>query len=97
MRLFIYFYFLLALWSGWAHFLLFLFFFFLSFLFFFFFFLLFFLLLLLRYEVITTPTDIFMIMEYVSGGELFEFIVKNGRVRAGSLFSPFFLPPLSHD
>jgi len=32
------------------------------------------------YEVITTPTDIFMIMEYVSGGELFDFIVKNGRL-----------------
>jgi len=28
-----------------------------------------------------------MIMEYVSGGELFEFIVKNGRVRASSFFS----------
>src|SRR3989338_4399357 len=28
------------------------------------------------YEVIETPTDIFMIMEYVSGGELFDHIVK---------------------
>ena len=26
------------------------------------------------YEVISTPTDIFMIMEYVSGGELFDYI-----------------------
>ena len=26
------------------------------------------------YEVITTPTHIFMIMEFVSGGELFDFI-----------------------
>lgn len=26
------------------------------------------------YEVITTPTDIFMIMEFVSGGELFDYI-----------------------
>ena len=26
------------------------------------------------YEVISTPTDIFMVMEYVSGGELFEYI-----------------------
>lgn len=34
----------------------------------------------LRYQVISTPTDIFMIMEYVSGGELFDYIVKNGRV-----------------
>lgn len=33
------------------------------------------------YEVIYTPTDIFMIMEYVSGGELFDFIVQNGKVR----------------
>lgn len=33
-----------------------------------------------RYQVISTPTDIFMIMEYVSGGELFDYIVKHGRV-----------------
>ncbi|WKY14144.1 hypothetical protein Q1695_000024 [Nippostrongylus brasiliensis] len=32
------------------------------------------------YQVISTPTDIFMIMEYVSGGELFDYIVKHGRV-----------------
>lgn len=31
------------------------------------------------YEVITTPTDIFMIMEYVPGGELFDYIVKHGK------------------
>ena len=30
--------------------------------------------------MISTPTDIFMIMEYVSGGELFEYIVKHGKV-----------------
>lgn len=34
-----------------------------------------------RYEVISTPTDFFMIMEYVSGGELFEYIVKNGKLK----------------
>ena len=28
------------------------------------------------YEVITTPTDIFMVMEYISGGELFDYIGK---------------------
>ena len=28
------------------------------------------------YEVITTPTDIFMIMEFVAGGELFDYIGK---------------------
>lgn len=32
------------------------------------------------YQVISTPTDIFMIMEYVSGGELFEYIVKHRKV-----------------
>lgn len=36
-----------------------------------------------RYQVISTPTDIFMIMEYVSGGELFDYIVKHGRVCGG--------------
>jgi serine/threonine protein kinase len=36
--------------------------------------------LLCRYQVISTPTDIFMIMEYVSGGELFDYIVKHGKV-----------------
>eukprot|EP00668_Euglena_longa_P022024 GGOE01027405.1.p1 GENE.GGOE01027405.1~~GGOE01027405.1.p1 ORF type:complete len:599 (-),score=109.34 GGOE01027405.1:617-2389(-) len=35
------------------------------------------------YEVIETPTDIFMIMEYVEGGELFDFIVRNGRLSEG--------------
>ena len=33
------------------------------------------------YEVITTPTDIFMIMEFVSGGELFDYIGKSHSVR----------------
>ena len=31
--------------------------------------------------MISTPTDFFMIMEYVSGGELFEYIVKNGKLK----------------
>ncbi|KAI1719989.1 protein kinase domain-containing protein [Ditylenchus destructor] len=35
------------------------------------------------YQVISTPTDIFMIMEYVAGGELFDYIVKNGRLKTG--------------
>ena len=34
------------------------------------------------YQVISTPTDIFMVMEYVSGGELFDYIVKHGKVIA---------------
>lgn len=33
------------------------------------------------YQVISTPTDIFMVMEYVSGGELFDYIVKNGKLK----------------
>lgn len=32
------------------------------------------------YEVIDTPTDIFVVMEYVSGGELFDYIVSKGRL-----------------
>lgn len=34
------------------------------------------------YEVIDTPSDIFVVMEYVSGGELFDFIVSRGRLPA---------------
>ena len=37
------------------------------------------------YEVIYTPTDIYMVMEFVPGGELFDFIVSNGRVIVASL------------
>ncbi|XP_041063588.1 5'-AMP-activated protein kinase catalytic subunit alpha-2 isoform X1 [Carcharodon carcharias] len=32
------------------------------------------------YQVISTPTDFFMVMEYVPGGELFDYICKHGRV-----------------
>jgi len=32
------------------------------------------------YEVIHSPTDIFMVIEYVSGGELFDYIVQKGRL-----------------
>ena len=39
--------------------------------------------LVLSYEVINTPTDIFLVMEYVSGGELFDYIVKKGKVSSG--------------
>lgn len=41
------------------------------------------------YQVIETKTDIFMIMEYVSGGELFDFIVTNGKVLFNFFFSIF--------
>lgn len=33
------------------------------------------------YQVFSTPTDIFMVMEYVPGGELFDYIVKNGNLK----------------
>jgi serine/threonine protein kinase len=33
-----------------------------------------------RYEVIDTPSDIFMITEYGKGGELFDYIVSRGRL-----------------
>lgn len=33
-----------------------------------------------RYTVITTPTDIIMVIEY-AGNELFDYIVKNGKMR----------------
>jgi 5'-AMP-activated protein kinase catalytic alpha subunit len=32
------------------------------------------------YEVIDTVTDIFVVMEYVPGGELFDYIVSKGKV-----------------
>lgn len=33
------------------------------------------------YEVISTVTDMYLIMEYVEGGELYDYIVQKGRVR----------------
>lgn len=33
------------------------------------------------YEVIDTPTDIYVIMEYVKSGELFDYIVEKGRLQ----------------
>ncbi len=38
-----------------------------------------------RYEVIETASDIFMIMEYVSGGELFDYIVSHGKVHTTTI------------
>ena len=34
------------------------------------------------YEVIDTPTDIFLVSEYVANGELFDYIVSKGRLSA---------------
>ncbi|XP_052189586.1 SNF1-related protein kinase catalytic subunit alpha KIN10-like [Diospyros lotus] len=33
------------------------------------------------YEVIETPTDIYVVMEYVKAGELFDYIVEKGRLQ----------------
>ena len=35
---------------------------------------------LTSYEVIETPSDIFVVMEYLAGGELFDHIVQQGRL-----------------
>nr|UXY87106.1 kin/snf1 [Cryptomonas sp.] len=32
------------------------------------------------YEVINTPSDIFVVTEYITGGELFDYIVEHGRL-----------------
>eukprot|EP00750_Incisomonas_marina_P032562 INCI9219.1.p1 GENE.INCI9219.1~~INCI9219.1.p1 ORF type:complete len:473 (-),score=72.70 INCI9219.1:2583-4001(-) len=32
------------------------------------------------YDVIETPSDVFLVMEYVPGGELFDYIVQSGRL-----------------
>lgn len=42
-----------------------------------------------RFEVIETPTDIFMILEYVNGGELFDYIINNGKVNLRSFLVRF--------
>lgn len=33
------------------------------------------------YEVIETPTDTYVVMEYVKSGELFDYIVEKGRLK----------------
>jgi MAP/microtubule affinity-regulating kinase len=33
------------------------------------------------YEVIDTPDELFLVMEYVSGGEIFDYLVAHGRMK----------------
>ena len=33
------------------------------------------------YEVISTPTDIYVVTEYLPGGELFDYIVQRGKLQ----------------
>ena len=33
------------------------------------------------YEIIETPKQLYLIMEYASGGELFDYIVKNTKLK----------------
>ena len=44
---------------------------------------------MVRYEVITTPTDVIMVMEY-AGEELFNYIVQKGK---GGVGPPSFKVP----
>ena len=55
------------------------------------------------YQVIEKPRHIYLVTEYVAGGELFEFIVAHGRLqetqacrifRQVLLDSPTYLPPI---
>lgn len=32
------------------------------------------------YQIIETDNELFLIMEYINGGELFDFIVKHGKI-----------------
>jgi 5'-AMP-activated protein kinase catalytic alpha subunit len=32
------------------------------------------------YQVYSSPTDLFLVMEYVPGGELFDYICKKGKL-----------------
>lgn len=48
------------------------------------------------YQVISTPTDIFMVMEFVAGGELFDYIVKHGKVRNFYMSMNIYYRQISH-
>ena len=43
-----------------------------------------------HYEFIDTPSDIFMVIEYASGGELFDLISRTDRVSSHHPSSHFF-------
>ena len=38
------------------------------------------------YEIIETPKQLYLIMEYANGGELFDYIVKHGKVTRWTLW-----------
>lgn len=42
-----------------------------------------------HYEFIDTPSDIFIVIEYASGGELFDVISRTDRVSITFTFNPF--------
>ena len=51
------------------------------------------------YEVIETPTDIYVVMEHVKSGELFDYIVEKGRLQedeARNFFQQVVLPTNMH-
>ncbi len=41
--------------------------------------------------MIDTPTELFLVIEYVPGGELFDYIVRRGRVFIFDLIFPSYL------
>lgn len=43
------------------------------------------------YEVLETDTDIYLVMEFVNGGELFDYIIQSGRVSSNSLIINLYL------
>ena len=48
-----------------------------------------------HYEFIDTPSDIFIVIEYASGGELFDVISRTDRVSITFTFHPFLFQSLT--
>ena len=49
-----------------------------------------------HYEFIDTPSDIFMVIEYAAGGELFDYISRKERVSDSLTSVASVLPQLCH-